>query len=110
MVDFDALLFRPIQSTFGTPVSYLSPDGMVSLPALRGVMLRAAIPLDGDAENTGGITQSRDVLRFRSSIFPPGVEPEQGALVVVNGERSIITDVMSDPRGYYDCPLAIAAG
>jgi len=110
---FDLMLDAVI-AAFPASVTYLSSDGMVGL-RLDGAMLRAAIPLGPDAEDTGGITQSRDVLRLRTSDFPDGTEPEQGALVVVTRpgsepERSIITDVLTDPRGWSDCPLALTAG
>ncbi|WP_424138170.1 hypothetical protein [Roseomonas chloroacetimidivorans] len=97
-----------VMAVYGQPVQYLSPDGMVSLPGLTGVLLRAGVPLSSDAEDTGGIAQFRDVLRLRAADFPEWVEPEQGGFVVVAGGRSIVTDVLNDPRGWYDLPLADA--
>lgn len=124
-VDFDALLYRPVTAVFGRVVSYVSPDGMVSLSGLMGRVKRMPVALDADAENSGGITQMRDVLRINASEFPEGVEPEQGALVTVfpptatlvdalagtvEGERSLVTDVLTDARGWHDLPLAQAPG
>jgi hypothetical protein len=94
---------------FGKPVTYTSPDQMVELRDLTGLMLRSPVPLGPDAEDTGGIAQLRTVLRLLSSDFPDGVEPEQGALVIVDGEPLRVTDVLPDENGWFDLPLAGAA-
>ena len=104
---FDVMLDAVI-AAFPAGYSYLSPDGMVELLGRTGAMLRAPIALGPDAEDTGGIGQFRSVLRVRSSDFPDGTEPEQGAMVMIDGERSMITDVLTDPRGWSDLPLAAA--
>jgi hypothetical protein len=103
-MDFGPML-DAVMATFGRPVSYLSPDEMIELPGLTGVIVRAGIPLGPGADDTGGIMQFRDVLRLRVSDFPDGVEPQQGALVTVDGERVQVTDVLTDPRGWCDLPL-----
>ncbi|TPG53265.1 hypothetical protein EAH89_17255 [Roseomonas nepalensis] len=95
-------------AAFPASYTYFSPDGMVVLADQSGAMLRSPIALGPDAEDTGGIGQFRSVLRLRTADFPDGTEPEQGAYVVVEGERSMITDVLTDPRGWSDCPLALA--
>ncbi|WP_043838834.1 head-tail joining protein [Muricoccus aerilatus] len=104
---FDVMLDAVI-AAFPAGYSYLSPDGMVDLRGKTGAMLRGVIPLETDAENSGGIAQARSVLRVRTADFPGGTEPEQGAMVVIDGERSMITDVQTDPRGWSDLPLAAA--
>jgi hypothetical protein len=108
VVDFDRLLRRPVMRVFGKPVTYVSPDGLVVLGHLVGTVNRQAVVLEGDAENTGGIAQMRTILRLRAADFPADVEPEQGALVTVDGERKVITDILADPAGWYDFPLADA--
>lgn len=99
-----------VMAVYGRPVQYLSPDDMVTLEHLVGALLRVPVALDPDAENSGGVPQMRTVLRLRASDFPDGAEPEQGALVTVDGERSLVSDVLFDPRGWYDLPLAAAPG
>ena len=115
MSDQFSIMLDAVFAAYPASYTYLSPDGMVSLSGLSGAMLRAPVALGPDAEDTGGITQSRDVLRIRTSDFPDGTEPEQGALVEVTRpggepERSMITDVLTDPRGWSDCPLGAAEG
>jgi hypothetical protein len=95
--------------TFGKPVTYISPDQMVELTDLTGLMLKVPVPLGPDAEDTGGIVQTRDVLRLLASDFPDGVEPEQGALVMIDCEPSRVLDVQSDASGWHDMPLGAAA-
>ncbi|MFH5924555.1 hypothetical protein [Roseomonas xinghualingensis] len=108
MVNPGLLALEANLEVYGKPVTYLSPDGMVDLPDLTGLILKTPVPLGPDAEDTGGITQLRQILRLRAEDFPEGVEPEQGALVTVDGERSNITDVLADENGWYDLPLGEA--
>lgn len=112
-----------VMAAFGRPVTYQSPDGMMTLGPLTGALIRTAVALDSDAENTGGIPQWRDLLRMRDADFPAGVGPEQGAYVVVypdgtlhsailagtaEGEPSLVADVLTDRRGWHDLALAAA--
>ena len=90
--------------TYGHVVSYTT-DGAAPRRVSIIFPIRAAVAAGDDIEDTGGIVPIRDIARFLASDFPNSA-PTQGAVLVFdNGDRKVLTDVLSDPRGWHDCPL-----
>lgn len=90
--------------TYGQTVSYTT-DGAAPRRVQIIWPIRAPVTPGDDIEDTGGIVPIRDIARFVGSDFPNSA-PMQGAVVVFeNGDRKVLTDVLTDPRGWHDCPL-----